>query len=163
MIVDIYGILIALGILVPMNLVMIYLILKYQDQSKIKLLMKSKLSEHLTKVLCDFKDQIKVSYLKDGRIKLSFPIKIMDKNLEFYIYEGLDGNILISDFGELMTKLDMNKTPNKTAIRKACGVFGAEYNSTHHTLSLDCSTRDTIDEAMWQMLATMLIIEYATY
>jgi hypothetical protein len=160
---NLYTTLIVIVTFLPLNLLLIGLILYLQSKSKVKTLKESKLSEHLSKVLLDFKDQIKVTYLSDGRIKLSFPIKIMDNNIEFYLSENVDGTIDISDHADVVSRIDMNKTPNKNAVRKACSVFGASYIPVVKSIEITTVSRDKLDEAIWQMLATILVIEYVRY
>lgn len=153
--------LIAFGILIA-NIITTLLILKWNSQAELNSLKKSNLSININKIKNEFVNHIKIEYLKDRKIKIIFPSFVLDKELHFYMYDTLDGNIILTDFGEMISVLNTTRTPNKSAIKKVCDLVGVKYDGSDNAIRLQCTT-DKLDESLWTMFAALMVIEYVRY
>lgn len=140
----------------------IYLYLKKSYETvRINEVKKSMLSVEINSVMDKWKERVKIVPLADGRIKVDFPEPIMEIDLYFYLSQE-DGKVIISDHGELVGKYNMNRTMNKTLMKKLSGMFGLVYNHSNKCLYLE-TTIDKLDECMWTMFFAIILLEYATY
>lgn len=149
-----------IGALVLVNLILLWALMT-SKRRKIKRLEKSPLAEKTKTVVNEFKKKITFDFLADGRIKIDFPEKFGGDDLYFYIGEE-DGVILISDWGEVVSRMNLTHTMNRNAIHRACAKFCTEYNSETKVLYM-ISSLDSLDEDMWSFLYCLVTLEYARY
>ena len=128
---------------------------------QVKLIQKSDLTKEIKGKLDEWKNQIKLDFLPDGRIKIIFPQKLGDTEIFFYLSQH-DDRILISEHGELLKRTDFGKTPNKIALGKISGMLGINFDSKDNQLYIN-TDMDHLDEKMWSMLFGILLLEYVTY
>jgi len=122
---------------------------------------RSRLNQNLTKIIEDFKNKVKVSYKADGRIYIDLPEKVDSADLFMYLEEVPNG-ILITENGEVLKRMNMMRTLNKSAIHSICDIFKVNYNTRQNTLEMTVKETE-LKDAMWSFLFALVAIEYARY
>lgn len=145
-----------------LNLLVFALYVRVNTRTKIKATKSMPFVTHLTKGLDQFKGEIKVDYLPDSVVKLSFPVKVLDGDLFFYV--GLeDGNqVVLTDMGYIVSRMSMDRTMNRNMLKRIHRVFGVKYDSNGKTFSIKCD-QEQIGDCIWKMYSALLVIEYGRY
>ena len=145
------------SVILVCNLVFLRLLLVGLRSRKVTLLKESRLGEEMKKVMNEWNKKITLDYLVDDRVKLTFCSPSI--KLHFYVYHE-NGILIISDHGEFTKDYDFTKTLNRGLLTKLKESFGLEYNGKDIYIR---SSLEMLDENLWNMFSSMVIIQNSTY
>lgn len=134
----------------------------FSGHNQIKKTKKSNLSKNINGIMEAWKEEIRIEYLPDRKIKLTFPGEVCAERIVFYLVENEDGTITITDSGEIVQKLDLKKTVNKHAVKKAAWTLDLDYDRHMKAIFVKSDEKQLKDD-IWRMYNTLLLLEYARY
>lgn len=138
----------------------------------VALLLNRKIKVHATKnsdnhryligALQRFKQDIVMEPKSDGSTHLTFPVTVLGNSLHFYVHPHEDGKVLLSDNGEIVSKLNLVRTMNKNVLKKVDSRFGVRFNPGNKSLEYVINQNE-LDYGIWMMYSALLVIEYVRY